>query len=86
MNKTIFKKMNGLIQHDYPEFKGLIDLGSFTIYTVHSALGKALNSMALKLIFFVLYALFQHSAARHEDYVGVQVEMEVDTHIFQQHT
>ena len=33
-----------------------------------------------------LYSLFQNSAARHEDYVGVQIEMEVKTHNCQKHT
>ena len=50
-------------------------------------LGKALNSMAQKLIFFVrICILYSSSAARHEDYVGVQIEMEVEIHNFQQHT
>ena len=40
VNKTIFNKMNELIQQDYPRFTGLIDLGSCTIHTVHNAFGK----------------------------------------------
>ena len=59
MNKTIFNKMNELIQQDYPRFTGLIDLGSCTIHTV--LLGKALNSMAQKLIFFVRICILYSS-------------------------
>ena len=36
VNKTIFQKMNELI---YGEFKGLIDLGSCTLHTIHNAFG-----------------------------------------------
>ena len=79
--------MNELIQQGYPESKGLMDLGSFTIHTVHSAFGKGIEQYETEvdLLCKDLYALFQYSAARHKDYVGVQVEMEVETHNFQQH-
>ena len=88
VNKTIFQKMNELIQQDYPEFKGLIDLGSCTIHIVQNAFGKGIEQYGteIDLLCKDLYALFQHSAARHEDYVGIQVEMEVETHNFQQHS
>ena len=43
VNKTIIQKMNGLISQDHPEFKGLIDLGSCTIHTVHNAFGKGMQ-------------------------------------------
>ena len=43
VNKTISKKMNELIKQDYPESKGLIDLGSCTIHTVHNAFGKGIE-------------------------------------------
>ena len=87
MNKTIFN-MNELIQQDYPRFTGLIDLGSCTIHTVHNTFGKGIEQYGsgIDLLCKDLYTLFQHSAARHEDYVGVQIEMEVEIHNFQQHT
>ena len=87
MNKTIFNKMNELIQQDYPRFTGLIDLGSCTIHTVHNAFGKGIEQYGLEIDLLCkdLYTLFQHSAARCEDYVGVQIEMEVEIHNFQQH-
>ena len=80
--------MDELIQQNYPESKGLIDLGSCTIHTVHNAFGKDIEQYGtqIDLLCKDLYALFQYSAARHEDYVGVQVEMEVETHNYQQHT
>ena len=37
VNKTIFQKMNELISGEHPGFKGLIDLGSCTLHTVHNA-------------------------------------------------
>ena len=51
-------------------------------------LGNPLNSMSQNLIFFVRICMLYSSTVllRHEDYVGVQVEMEVETHNFQQHT
>ena len=45
MNKTIVQEMNELISGDHPEFKGLIDHGFCTLYIVHNALEKVLNSM-----------------------------------------
>ena len=88
VNKTMFNKMNELIQQDYPRFTGLIDLGSCTIHTVHNAFGKGIEQYGseIDLLCKDLYTLFQHSAARCEDYVGVQIEMEVEIHNFQQHT
>ena len=35
--------MNELIAKDHPEFQGLIDLGSCTMHTVHSAFGKGIE-------------------------------------------
>ena len=43
VNKTIFQKMNELISGDHPEFKGLIDLGSCKLHTVHNAFGKGIE-------------------------------------------
>ena len=39
VNKTMFQKMNEQISQDYPEFQGLIDIGSCAIHTVHNASG-----------------------------------------------
>ena len=50
VNKTIFCEMNELIAKDYPEFQGLIDLGSCTIHTVYNAFGNVLNNMGKTLI------------------------------------
>ena len=35
--------MNELIVQDHPNYPGLVDLGSCTIHTVHSAFGKGLE-------------------------------------------
>ena len=43
VNKTIFQKMNELISGDHPEFKGLIDLSSCTLHTVHNAFEKGIG-------------------------------------------
>ena len=79
--------MNEQIQQDYPRFTGLIDLGSCTIHTVHNAFGKGIEQYGLEIDLLCenLCTLFQHSAARCEDYVGVQIEMEMEIHNFQQH-
>ena len=61
MNKTIFQKMNELIQQDYPESKGLIDLRSCTIHRVHNAFGKGIEQYAQKLIFFVRICMLYSS-------------------------
>ena len=61
MNKTIFKKMNELIQQDYPESKGLIDLGSCTIHTVHNVFGKGIEQYRTEIIFFVRICMLYSS-------------------------
>ena len=43
VNKAIFKKVNELIQHDHPDFTGLLDLGSSSIHIIHNAFGKGLE-------------------------------------------
>ena len=87
MNKTIFRKTNELIQEDNPEFTGLVDLRSCTIHTVHNSFGKGIEEYGKEIDVLCrdLHALFQHSAAKWEDYVKVQIKMEVETHNFQQH-
>ena len=53
VNKAIFRKMNELITQDHPDFMGLIDLGSCSIYIIHNDFGKVLDSMEKGLISFV---------------------------------
>lgn len=88
VNKTIFRKMDGLIKHDHEEFKGLIDLGSCVIHVVHNSFGKGLEFYCedVQKMCLDLHKLFQHSAARREDYKLVQFELELDDNNFVQHT
>ena len=88
MNKTIFREMNELIAKDYPEFQGLIDLGSCTIHTVHNAFGKGIEQYGKDIdqLCTDLHSLFKCSAARREDFKEIQVELELPEHSFQQHT
>ena len=88
VNKTIFQKMNELISGDHPEFKGLIDLGSCTLHTVHNAFGKGIEQYGKDIdnLCMDLHTLFKYSAARREDYKDIQIEFELPEHAFQQHT
>ena len=88
VNKTIFQKMNELISGDHPEFKGLIDLGSCTLHTVHNAFGKGIEQYGKDIdnLCMDLHTLFKYSSARREDYKDIQIEFELPEHAFQQHT
>ena len=88
VNKAIFKKVHELIQHDYPDFTGLLDLGSCSIHIIHNAFGKGLEQYGkgLDQLCLDLHSLFKYSAARQEDLRKVQEEMEVEVNNFQQHT
>ena len=88
VNKTIFQKMDELIRHDNPEFTGLVDLGSCSIHTIHNAFGKGLEKCGKEIeqLCMDLHALFKYSAARHEDFREVQIEMDLDLTNFLQHT
>ena len=88
VNKTIFQKMNELISGDHPEFKGLINLGSCTLHTVHNAFGKGIEQYGKDIdnLCMDLHTLFKYSAARREDYKDIQIEFELPEHAFQQHT
>ena len=87
-NKTIFQHMNELILQDHPEFPGLIDLGSCTIHIIHNAFGKGIDQYGkgIDQLCMDLYFLFKFSTARCEDFKNIQIEMEVESHNFQQHT
>ena len=87
VNKTIFRKMDELIRHDNPEFTGLVDLGSCSIHTIHNAFGKGLEKCGKEIeqLCMDLHALFKYSAARHEDFREVQIEMDLDLTNFLQH-
>ena len=88
VNKTIFQRMNELISGDHPEFKGLIDLGSCTLHTVHNAFGKGIEQYGKDIdnLCVDLHTLFKYSAARREDYKDIQIEFELPEHAFQRHT
>ena len=88
MNKAIFKKVNELIQHDHPDFAGLLDLGSCSIHIIDNAFGEGLEQYGkgIDKLCLDLHSLFKYSAARQKDLQKVQVEMEVEVHIFKQHT
>ena len=88
VNKTIFQKMDEFIRHDNPEFTGLVDLGSCSIHTIHNAFGKGLEKCGKEIeqLCMDLHALFKYSAARCEDFRGVQIEMDLDLTNFLQHT
>ena len=43
VNKTTFRKLEGAIKEDNPNFKGFIDLGSCVLHNFHNAFGKALE-------------------------------------------
>ena len=80
--------MDEPISQNYPEFQGLIDIGSCTIHTVHNAFGKAIQQYGKDIdqLCLDLDPLFKYSVVRHEDFKELQIEMEVDTHNLQQHT
>ena len=80
--------MDELIGCDNPEFTGLVDLGSCSIHTIHNAFGKGLEKCGKEIeqLCMDLHALFKYSAARHEDFREVQIEMDLDLTSFLQHT
>ena len=86
--ETVFRNMNELIVQDNPNYPGLVDFGSCTIYTVHNAFGKGLEKYGKDIdqLCMDLYALFKYNNARREDFKEVQIEMDVEVHNFQQHT
>ena len=80
--------MNELISQDQPEFKGLIDLGSCTIHTVHNAFGKGMQQFGKEIdqLCMDLHSLFKYSPARCEDFKELQKELDLEVHNFIQHT
>ena len=80
--------MNELILQDFPDYPGLVDIGSCPIHVIHNAFGKGLEHYGKDVdqLCLDLYSLFKYSAARREDFKEVQVEMELDTNNFLQHT
>ena len=80
--------MNELILQDFPDYPGLVDIGSCSIHVIHNAFGKGLEHYGKDVdqLCLDLYSLFKYSAARREDFKEVQVEMELDTNNFLQHT
>ena len=66
MNKVIFKKVKYLIQHDHPDFIGLLDLGSCSIHIIHNAFDKGLEQYGKGIDQLCLdcHSLFKYSAAR----------------------
>lgn len=40
VNKTIVRKLKGVIKNDNPDFSGFIDLGSYVLHNVHYSLAR----------------------------------------------
>ena len=80
--------MNELISKDNLKFPGLIDLSLGTIHTVHNAFAKGIEQYGKEVdhLCMDLCLLFRYSAAGHEDFKELQVEMVLEMHNFQEHT
>ena len=57
-------------------------------HTIHNAFGKGLEKCGKEIeqLCMDLHALFKYSAARHEDFREVRIEMDLDLTNFLQHT
>ena len=77
-----------MITEVYPEYPGLIELGSCSIHIVHNAFGDGLGQFGKEIdqLCLDLHSLFKYSAARQEDFRKVQTELELVPSNFQQHT
>ena len=77
-----------MITKQYPEYPGLIELGSCSIHIVHNAFGDGLGQFGKEIdqLCLDLHSLFKYSAARWEDFRKVQTELELVPANFQQHT
>ena len=77
VNKTIFWRLNEMITEVYPEYPGLIELGSCSIHIVHNAFGDGLGQFGKEIdqLCLDLHSLFKYSAARREDFRKVQTEL-----------
>ena len=74
VNKTIFQRLNEMITEEYPEYPGLIELGSCSIHIVHNTFGDGLGQFDKEIdqLCLDLHSLFKYSAARQEDFRKVQ--------------
>ena len=65
-----------MITEVYPEYPGLIELGSCSIHIVHNVFGDGLGQFGKEIdqLCLDLYSLFKYSAARWEDFRKVQTE------------
>ena len=88
VNKTIFRNLEEAIKADYPDFGGFVDLGSCILHQVHNGFAKGMEEYGQDIAQLCtdIHSIFQHSAARREDYEELQCSMGVDAHKFQEHT
>ena len=88
VNKIVFHKMDKFIREDYSEFPGLVDLGTYSLHTVHNAFNKGMDQYGKEVdqLCLNLHALFKYSPARHEDFKSIQDEMDSQAHNFLKHT
>jgi hypothetical protein len=78
VNKSIGNQVNKILTDSHLPI--LVDIGSCNLHKVHNAFGRSLSvygkdaeELALKLFYW-----FKHSAARREDFRGVQLDLELD--------
>ena len=68
-----------MITEEYPEYPGLIELGSCSIHIVHNTFADGLGQFGKEIdqLCVDLHSLFKYSAARREDFRKVQTELEL---------
>lgn len=73
---------------EHLNYPGLIDVGTCNIHVMHNAFAKGLAQYGdiAEQLAVDLFSLFKYSAARREDYKDLQLDLELECQLFQQHT
>jgi len=85
VNKAIEAQINKALTDS--RLPPLVDIGSCNLHKVHNAFGKGLASFGKDAedVTLKLFYWFKHSAARREDFKGVQFQLDLDDFVLLRH-
>ncbi|KAE8741989.1 hypothetical protein FOCC_FOCC012469 [Frankliniella occidentalis] len=87
VNKSVISKMNAAIKKEYPDSKGMLDIGTCNLHVVHNSFKKALHvfSTDVSEVLLDIYYIFDDFPSGVEDFNKILVKLEIPVHSILKH-
>ena len=84
VNKTMWRLLEQNVKAKCPEYNGFVDIRTYNIHIIHNSFGKGIEKYGkdCEQLAIDLHSLFKYSAARHEDFRELQLNLGLEQRIF----